>query len=211
MAEEEKEDEARPPGLCCGWGEDCGRGRWGEEGGREPSLSPWLLVGGVGGSWSVSSKEEAAVEPFAFDKSARNANVIGVGGWLVGIYRRAGDDTGPSPWVRLLSTPTWHPPGEKHKQQSGGGHNRRSSAVSTRACWPCVSMVKLSVGGRGLTQGEGLRETEGLTLDSRRVPLVSPKWPTGPGGSSTQILSANKSINCEFNFTVITNVTLERK
>lgn len=72
-------------------------------------------------------------------------------------------------------------------------------------------MVRLSVGGRGLTRGAGLRQTEGLTLDSRRVPLVSPKWLTGPGGSSTQILRANKTINWEFNFTVIADVTVERK
>lgn len=62
MAEEEEEEEARPPGLCCGWGEDGGKGRWGEEGGREPSLSPWLLLGGVGGSWRASSEGEESVE-----------------------------------------------------------------------------------------------------------------------------------------------------
>lgn len=57
MAKEE-EEEARPPDLCCGSGEDGGRGRCGEEGGSEPSLSPWLLLGGVGGSWRASSKQE---------------------------------------------------------------------------------------------------------------------------------------------------------
>lgn len=62
IAEEEEEEEARPPGLCCGWGEDGGRGRCGEEGGREPSLSPWLLLGGVGGSWRASSEGEESVE-----------------------------------------------------------------------------------------------------------------------------------------------------
>lgn len=68
-------------------------------------------------------------------------------------------------------------------------------------------MVRASAGGRGLTRETGLRETEGLTLDPRRVPLVSPKWPTGPGGSSTQILRAKQN-NCEFNFTEITLVTV---
>lgn len=57
MAEEEEEEEARPPDLCCGCGEDDRRGRCGEEGGSEPSLSPWLLLGGVGGSWRASSKK----------------------------------------------------------------------------------------------------------------------------------------------------------
>lgn len=60
------------------------------------------------------------------------------------------------------------------------------------------------MGGWGLTQETGLREIEALTLDPRRVPLVLPKWPTGPGGSSTQILRANKTINSEFNCTEIT-------
>lgn len=71
-------------------------------------------------------------------------------------------------------------------------------------------MVRLSAGGRGLTRETGLRETGGLTLDPRRVPLVSPKWPTGPGGSSTQILRANK-IKCESNCTEIKVATVKNK
>lgn len=56
MAVDEEEDaEPRPAGLGCGCGEDGGRARCGEEGGREPSLSPWLLLGGVGGSCRASS------------------------------------------------------------------------------------------------------------------------------------------------------------
>lgn len=70
-------------------------------------------------------------------------------------------------------------------------------------------MVTLSAGGRGLTPELGLQEPEGPNLDPHQVPLVSPEWPRGPGGSSTQILRANRTINSEFNFTEISVATLE--
>lgn len=56
--DEEEAEDARPPGLCWGCGEDGGSARCGDDGGREPSLSPWLLLGGVGGSWRASSTGE---------------------------------------------------------------------------------------------------------------------------------------------------------
>lgn len=133
MAEEEKEDEARPPGLCCAWGEDCGRGRWGEEGGRELSLSPWLLVGGVGGSWRVSSKEEATVDWLlllaltrAFSREKTCNLAICVGGWLVCIYHWAGYGTVRSLWVHLLLTPA-----SLHPIETGAAvRQRKGSEVS---------------------------------------------------------------------------------
>ena len=77
MAEEEEEaEEARPPGLCCGWGEDGGRLRCGEEGGSEPSLSPWLLLGGVGGSWRASSKRQESVERVFLIKNVESQSIF---------------------------------------------------------------------------------------------------------------------------------------